>query len=182
MTIHISPEDASKASTSSGFAPAGRHLCEVASDFEKTSAKGDPGINLLWVVVGGEFEGMPACYDMVMLGGKGFGIGVSKLKALGVDFSKPFHYSSGDLRGRRAFITTVNRTYKKGDGTAASSPSPIFDSKINFGYEAADGAVSAASEPSQEVCVCGHADAFHPDAKKCTIQGCACGTFESTPF
>jgi hypothetical protein len=189
VTTHISPEEAKKAQAG-GYAPAGRHLCECVEDTEKKSQKAphSPYINARFVVVGGEHDGMTKCWDVLMLGGKGMGIGVTKLEALGYDFSKPFRYNSGDLSGRRVYITTVEQEYEKPDGKGgtvkATKMVPIFDRDLNFGYEPVDGVKPADAEAKMNDCTCGHKFLNHPAATqgKCTMSGCGCAEFNELPF
>ena len=85
----------------------GRYLVEIEDASEKTSKAGDAYFNLRLKAVG---FGKVLCFDVVMLAGKGRGIGYAKLKALGVT-EKDEQLAAAELIGRRAYVEVESEEY-----------------------------------------------------------------------
>lgn len=89
--------------------PAGTYLVEVQEASEKNSkASGDPYFELKLRAVD---HGRLLCYDIAMLAGKGRGIGMGKLEALGIEPGTP-ELIAGDLIGKRAYAAVTEESYK----------------------------------------------------------------------
>lgn len=168
-----------------GMLPGGTYLAEVRNDAkEKDSAKGDPYFAVTFKVAEGERAGEFLCNDAIMLGGKGFGIGMKKLRALGfdVDSKDDLEIEASDLIGRRARLTVAEQAYTKTDGSKGRSLKPTGDADSNFGYGmAVVGAPSPISEVADEECECGHGPKLHASGA-CSAAGCGCKAYASLPF
>ncbi len=88
--------------------PEGEYLVEVKESEEKKSSKGDPYFSVVFKLVA---DGKFVCYDTIMLRGKGWGIGRSKLQALGFD-EKDDMIEAHNLVGRRCYASTEEKTYQ----------------------------------------------------------------------
>lgn len=129
----------------SGMPAEGRYFAEVSACEEKSSKSGDDYYNLSFTEVG---TGRFLCYDIAMLEGKGAGIGVKKLKAVGGAVEEGDEYAikpAGEVIGGRVYLHLVHESY--GDKTRC-----VPDFKCDaapFGYEPCDPpSVPAPSAPS----------------------------------
>lgn len=94
------------------FGP-GIYLVEVLDAKEKVSSKGDPMFIAAFGAV--EFNREAIGDDVLMLGGKGAGIGLAKLKALGFKGTEP-EIRAPELIGRRVWACFHREEYTGNDG------------------------------------------------------------------
>ena len=88
--------------------PPGIYHVEVESAEERTSASGNGYFS---VRLKDMESNKTVCFDIIMLQGKGIGIGLQKLMALG--FSKEdSEIVAAELMGRRAFVALKQETYE----------------------------------------------------------------------
>ena len=185
MTIRFSGRDAMDAENSYALVPAGDYIAEVKAAIEKVAvSSGRPYLSLEFMGVDPPYQGRTLCFDVIVTVGDGFGIGVKKLRALGVPIGAESQvaFEADELRGRRVRLTLVEDTFTKADGTVIRKMKPVFDREKNFGYQSLDG--SSATEVTDERldCTCAHGAALHPKDLACSVPGCACAAFEELPF
>lgn len=135
---------------SNDFKP-GYHLAEVKKCAEKKSAAGDPYFNVELYSMGMfGAEGL-ICFDIIMLDGKGRGLGQAKLKALGFS-DKNSDLAPEDLVGRRAWVKVYHDTY---EGKQRLKVESVFEPTFSCGYwpEASppEGAVAAKAVDDESV-------------------------------
>lgn len=109
MGRYINPNEVNEGG---GLPDEGRYLCEVKECVEKRSGKGDAYYNLSLVDVrSGDF----LAYDVCMLEGRGNGMGLKKLEALGAaskDDAGGWHVNDASMIvGCRAFVVLKHDTY-----------------------------------------------------------------------
>ena len=122
-----------------GDAPAGAYLADVKNVISKFSAKSsEPMLEVTFACRYSEpFEVM----DYIMLGGRGWGMGRSKLTALGVpkDFSGDLDPTS--LIGRRVILHLTVNEYTDAQGTKRGNlkPDPALGSHAGYSLEGDEG-------------------------------------------
>lgn len=111
--------------------PEGRYRFEVRGCEEKVSKSS--GASMFVVGLSAlDWGGEMLCQDIIMLGGKGAGIGIQKLKALGFSGTER-EIKAGELVGRRGFCNLGIEEYQEGDKP------PVRQSKV--GWEKGDGSM-----------------------------------------
>jgi hypothetical protein len=88
--------------------PEGDYLAEVQGCEEKTSGKGDPMFSVKLKRVG---DSAFLCYDVLMLGGAGWGIGRNKLICLGFPAEGDLNIEAAELIGRRVYVSLKEEEY-----------------------------------------------------------------------
>ena len=96
----------------------GAYLAEVEDVEERMSKAGDPFFSLKLRAVG---DGTFLCFDVLMLGGKGWGMGRAKLVALGVPDNYEGDLTPGMLIGKRVMAHTTIETYQGKDRVKVNS-------------------------------------------------------------
>jgi hypothetical protein len=135
--VIFSREEAEKAGEG-GLAAPGRYLAEVVKCEEKNSNKtGEPYFNVEYKRVD---TGDHLCFDVIMLGGRGLGIGYKKLLILQAIKKNDSIISiePHQLIGLRVVLDVVHQQYPGNDGTQKTKCVPFFqgpkDENQAFGY------------------------------------------------
>lgn len=135
--VRYTQDDVAKAGDGGLPAP-GKYLAEVQKSEEKQSASGDPMFNIQFKDVE---TGSLLCFDTIMLGGRGIGIGHKKLLLLGAVLpNDPVHeVFAEDLIGKRVWLDIVHEPYvSKKDGAKKMAAKPNFNAERTdnsaFGY------------------------------------------------
>ena len=90
----------------------GIYFVEVQRCEEAYSKKEDPMLTLVFVALDHKKEKL--CQDTIMCGGAGRGMGMGKLKALGIDIEplkKGGSINGTDLVGKRCYVNVENEIY-----------------------------------------------------------------------
>lgn len=108
----------------------GIYLARVESAEEKTSQKGDAYFDV--ALVASEWGDAAICNDVLMLEGKGRGIGIGKLGALGIPRGKDEVLAS-ELVGRSVYVAMdiKSKPYK---GKVYERPEVDIEQGASFGY------------------------------------------------
>lgn len=126
-----------KEADSGGLAAPGRYYAEVKDAKEKISKSS--GVPMFEVYFKDVETGSGLCYDNIMLGGRGAGIGVKKLKCLDAVLEEEGKYvlpdDAAELIGRRCCITIKHEKYTDNNGNAKTKAAIDFDVGESFGYE-----------------------------------------------
>ena len=115
----------------SSVPPPGRYLAEVKKCEERVS-KGGLGDPMFSVEFKSVDTGEHLCFDVIMMGGRGIGIGHKKLIQLGVveDGEDNYEVDAHQLIGKRCVLTLKHETYNK-----KTNAKPDFEANETFGYE-----------------------------------------------
>lgn len=114
--VNINWADMDKDNGGGRMMPPGVYLVEVSEAREGVSKKsGDPYFKLDLVAV--DFQRKKLCDDILMLGGKGAGIGLRKLIALGIERGAMLD-SAHELIGKRVYARVDVEEWEKSDGTS----------------------------------------------------------------
>lgn len=114
--VNINWADMDKDNGGGRMMPPGIYLCEVIEAREGVSKKtGDPYFRLDLAAV--DFGRKKICDDILMLGGKGAGIGLRKLMALGIEKGSTLD-SAHELLGKRVYARVDVEEWEKSDGTS----------------------------------------------------------------
>lgn len=116
----------------------GDYLATVKMAEEKLSRKGDPMLSLRLHTDTFDAPDQFLCFDVVMMGGAGRGLGQAKLLALGFDGTED-EIRAEDVVGRRAWVTVDWQSYTK-DGRPQRSLKvvSVFEPEFSCGYRAED--------------------------------------------
>lgn len=131
-----------------GFLP-GVYLAEVANAEEKRSKSGDAYFNLRLDSSSLDGETRCLCYDIVMCQGKGAGIGLAKLKALGFDSTRDAIEPS-DLKGRRVWVNVDWDEYEGKKRLKIVTEFNPFECGMWAENDPPEGATSSVFEPTAE--------------------------------
>lgn len=126
--VRYTASDVEKANAS-GLPAEGKYLGEIDKSDEKYSQSGDPMFNVAFKDVS---TGHRLCFDTIMMGGRGMGIGHKKLLILGVvaEGEKEFDVEAHQLLGKRAVLTLKHETFN-----GKTNAKPDFKANAGFGYE-----------------------------------------------
>lgn len=115
--------------------PEGRYLAEVGAKVETKFSKKEPHHPYFSVSFKDASSGVHLCFDNIMMGGAGLGIGHKKLLMLGVvkEGQKDFDVEPEDLIGKRCVLTIKHDAYTDGSGQKKVNAKPDFNSP-GFGY------------------------------------------------
>ena len=94
----------------------GTYLAYVREATDGVSEKGDPKITVMLHEVGTDAK---LCMDSLMLAGKGLGMGIAKMNALGITEEHGDSVGAEDVMGRKCYVRLVEEESKKlkRDGT-----------------------------------------------------------------
>jgi hypothetical protein len=137
--VRYTAEDV-KNNESSGLPAPGTYLAEVdakGTELRHSKRSGDPMFNVAFKDVQ---TGKLLCYDTIMMGGRGVGIGHKKLIVLGVvdPDAEEWDVEAIHLVGRRVNLTIKHEEYTGNDGKAKTTCKVDFDANDSFGYAVVD--------------------------------------------
>jgi hypothetical protein len=119
--------------------PPGVYHVEVASAVEQRSKSSGAGMFKVSLVALDHGK-KRLCYDYIMLEGAAKGIGIGKLKRLGLDMSaKERVVEADELIGKRCYINLVQETFEGRNGPSVSLKVGRLE-QTDFGYFAEDNA------------------------------------------
>tara|TARA_R110002020_G_scaffold8645_2_gene34351 strand:- start:1921 stop:2364 length:444 start_codon:yes stop_codon:yes gene_type:complete len=108
MSPKIDWEEYNESATQQESLPAGIYHVKVVSSEEKTSAKGNAYFNIRLEDLE---SGKTACFDTIMISGKGVRIGLAKLSKLGFKPGDDDEIVAAQLIGKIAFVSLKEDTY-----------------------------------------------------------------------
>lgn len=124
----------------------GTYLVTVKECKEGISKKGDAFFNVRLNTESFDGRETTLCFDILMMEGKGAGIGLAKLQALGIPKGTA-DVSAQDLIGRRAWVNVDSQTY---DGKTHLKVYTTFD-PFELGYWPESEPPDGVSEPSVSI-------------------------------